>query len=167
MANVQVSLDKKLDATWAEACRKAVDDLNTLFKHKGVAVTLSLKAGGPVITVKTDAKIGTTAVHGEATTEQTTSGRLLRSEIRFPVKIQINTPRGLRPAGPGIYEVVAAHEFVHSLGHGSHNTHLMAQTLQKVMGDSPRGDRLQAGAVIMPPLQISDDTVKELKGIWG
>lgn len=166
MANVQVKLDK-LDATWTQACKQAVTDLNTLFKHKGVAVTLSLAAGGPVITVKTDSKIGATAVHGEATTEQTGTGRLLRSEIRFPATMKINTPSGLRPAGPGIYLVVAAHEFVHSLGHGSHNTHLMAQTLQKVMGDSPKGDKLQAGAVMMPPLQLSDASVQELKAIWG
>jgi len=68
---------------------------------------------------------------------------------------------------PGRYEVVAAHELVHSLGHAGHNSHLMAQTFQKVMGDTPAGDRLQANTVILPPLRLSDDSVSLLRGIWG
>ena len=42
----------------------------------------------------------------------------------------------------------------------------MAQTLQKVLGDRGAGDKLQAGAIAMPPLQLSDDSVDLLKGIW-
>jgi predicted Zn-dependent protease len=167
MADVKVTLDARLGATWTQAFRQAVTQLNTLFNRKGITVTLTLTGAGPVITVRTDPGIGTTAVHGEATTERTTAGRLVRSEVRLPVRIQINTPRGLRPAGPGIYLVVAAHELVHSLGHDSHNTHLMAQVFQKVMGNSPAGDRMQAGSVLLPPLQLSDDSVQELKDIWG
>jgi hypothetical protein len=167
MSMVRVTLDRGLGATWTQAFRQAVRDLNTLFNHKGITVTLTLTGGGPVITVRTDTSIGQTAVHGEATTERIEGGRLLRSEVRLPVQIKINTPRGLRPAGAGIYVVVAAHELVHSLGHDGHNTHLMAQVFQKVLGDGPSGDRMQAGSVILPPLQLSDASVQELKAIWG
>lgn len=166
MATVKVTLDK-LDANWTTACKNAVKDLNTLFSRRGLAVTLSLTGAGPVITVRTDPKITGSALHGEATTERTTAGRLMRSEVRLPSKIQINTPSGLRPAGPGIYLVVAAHELVHALGHDSHNSHLMGQVMQKVMGNSAAGDKLQVGAVIMPPIQLADDSVKELKAVWG
>lgn len=167
MATVKVTFHRQLDATWTQAFRQAVTQLNTLFNHQGVAVTLTLTGAGPVITVRTDPRIGTTAVHGEATTERTAGGRLMRSEVRLPVRIQINTPSGQRQAGLGIYVVVAAHEIVHSLGHDGHNTHLMAQVFQKIMGNSAAGDRLQAGSVIQPPLQLSDASVRMLKGIWG
>jgi hypothetical protein len=63
--------------------------------------------------------------------------------------------------------VIAAHEFVHALGHEPHNSHLMTQTFNKVMGDRAAGDKLQAGAVAMPPLQLSDESVDMLKGIWS
>ena len=43
----------------------------------------------------------------------------------------------------------------------------MAQTLHKVMGDRPAGDRLKAGAELMPPLQLAEDSVALLKEIWG
>jgi hypothetical protein len=167
MAAVKVTLDRQIGANWTAAFGQAVTQLNTLFNHKGVAVTLSLTGAGPVITARTDSSIGTTALHGQARTERTTSGRLLRSEVRLPVQIQINTPRGLRGAGPGIYTVVAAHEIVHSLGHDGHNTHLMAQVFQKVMGNSAAGDTLQAGSVFLPPLQLSDASVQVLQGIWN
>ena len=167
MATVKVTIDSQIGATWTQAFRQAVRELNTLFNHKGIAVTLTHTGGGPVITVRTDASIGQTAVHGEATTERLESGRLLRSEVRLPVQIRINTPSGLRAAGPGLYLVVAAHELVHSLGHDGHNTHLMAQVFQKVMGNSAAGDRMQAGSVLLPPLALSDESVRVLQGIWN
>jgi hypothetical protein len=43
----------------------------------------------------------------------------------------------------------------------------MAQTLYKVLGDRPAGDQLKAGAVMMPPLELSDESVGMLKGIWN
>lgn len=62
-------------------------------------------------------------------------------------------------------EVVAAHEFVHALGHAPHTSHLMAQTVYKVLGDRASGDKLKAGAIVMPPLELSDESVGMLKGI--
>lgn len=167
MATVKVTFDSQLGATWTHAFRQAITRLNTLFHHGSVGVTLSLTGAGPVITVRTDASIGATALHGKASTETDGAGRLRKSEVRLPVRIEINTPRGMRPAGPGVYEVVAAHELVHSLGHADHNTHLMSQTFQKVMGNSAAGDRLQAGSGMLPPIQLSDESIGVLKGIWA
>ena len=89
-------------------------------------------------------------MHGHTTAETDDAGQLIRAEVRLPVKLTINTPSGMREAGTGMAEVVAAHEFVHALGQAPHNSHLMAQTLHKVLGDRPSGDKLKAGAVVMP-----------------
>ena len=152
---------------WTAACRQAVTDLNQLFRRKGIDVTLAVNGRGPIVSVATDPGIQGSLVHGRTSAETDGSGRLLRAEVRLPVKLSINTPKGEREAGPGMYEVVVAHEFVHALGHAPHNSQLMAQTLHKVMGDRPAGDKLKAGSDTMPPLQLSDDTVALLKGIWG
>ncbi|MFO1050407.1 MAG: hypothetical protein U1E52_21220 [Geminicoccaceae bacterium] len=152
---------------WTAACRQAVGDLNQLFRRKGIAVTLALNGSGPVISVATDPGIQGSLVHGRTSAQTDGAGRLLEADVRLPVKLTINTPKGEREAGPGMYEVVAAHELVHALGHAPHNSHLMAQTLHKVMGDRPAGDKLKAGGQVLPPLQLSDDSVELLKGIWG
>jgi hypothetical protein len=36
-----------------------------------------------------------------------------------------------------------------------------------MMGNSPAGDKLKAGAIAMPPLELSDESVELLKGIWS
>jgi hypothetical protein len=152
---------------WTTACKQAVSDLNSLFRRKGTEVALALNGAGPIITVKTDPGILGTAVHGQTSAETNGAGQLLRAEVRLPVKLTSNTPTGIRDAGAGMAEVIAAHEFVHALGHAPHNSHLMAQTLNKVLGDRAAGDKLKAGAVAMPPLQLSDESVAMLKGIWS
>jgi hypothetical protein len=167
MAAVGVKLDSNIGTLWTSACRQAVHDLNTLFRHKGVAVTLALNGAGPRISVRTDPGIAGTAVHGRTSAETDGAGKLIRADVRLPVKLTINSPRGIRDAGAGMAEVIAAHELVHALGHEPHNTHLMAQTLQKVLGDRAAGDKLQAGSVAMPPLQLSDESIEMLKGIWS
>ena len=166
MAAVSVRLGG-IGPHWTAACKQAVSDLNLLFRRRGIGVTLALHGHGPVISVVTDPGIIGTAVHGRTHAETDGNGRLLRAEVRLPVKLTINTPGGVREAGLGMAEVVAAHEFVHALGHEPHNSHLMAQTMHKMMGDRAAGDKLQAGAAAMPPLQLSDQSVEILKGIWG
>ena len=166
MTDVGVSFGE-VGPDWAKACRQAVKDLNELFSRKGIAVVLSTGGtSGPTISVRTDPGILGTAVHGNTTAETTTSGRLLRAEVRLPVKVVINTPSGIRAAGPGVLEVIAAHELVHALGRTPHDSHLMAQTMSKRLGDGPAGDRLQAGGITMPPLQLAQATIDELKSIW-
>ena len=166
MASVNVKLGD-IGAHWTTACKQAVKDLNLLFRRKGIEVTLALDGAGPTIAVKTDPGILGTAVHGKTSAETDGAGRLRRAEVRLPVKLTINTPQGIRDAGTGMAEVIAAHEFVHALGHEPHNSHLMAQTMTKVMGDRAAGDKLKAGAIAMPPLQLSDESVEMLKQIWS
>ncbi len=152
---------------WTKPCQQAVIDLNTLFKRGGINVGLSTSGSqGPTITVKTDSSIQGDAVHGRTSAEVSSSGKLLRAEVRLPVKVTINTPQGVRDAGPGILQVIAGHELVHALGHNGHNSHLMGQTMHKAMGDSAAGDKLKAGTVAMPALQLSSQSITELKAIW-
>ncbi len=165
-----ISVNVKLGSVgtyWTTACKQAVSDLNSLFKRKGIEVALAVNGAGPTISVRTDPAIAGTAVHGRTSAETDGAGKLLRAEVRLPVKLTINTPKGIRDAGTGMAEVIAAHEFVHALGHEPHNSHLMTQTFNKVMGDRAAGDKLQAGSVAMPPLQLSDESVDMLKGIWS
>lgn len=165
-----VAVNVKLDGVgnhWAAACKDAVKDLNALFKRKGINVSLALNGAGPTITVKTDPSIIGTAVHGKTQAELDGRGRMLRAEVRLPVKLTIHTPNGDREAGVGMAEVIAAHEIVHALGHTPHTSLLMAQTMYKVMGNRAAGDKLKAGAVAMPPLQLADDSVEILKEIWN
>jgi hypothetical protein len=126
MAAVNVKLGD-IGSHWTTACKQAVKDLNLLFRRKGIEVTLALNGAGPTIAVMTDPGILGTAVHGKTSAETTGAGKLLRAEVRLPVKLTINTPKGIRDAGTGMAEVIAAHEFVHALGHVPHNSHLMAQ----------------------------------------
>ena len=166
MISVNVKLGS-IGTYWTTACKLAVSDLNSLFRRTGIEVALAVNGAGPTISVSTDPAIVGTAVHGRTSAETDGAGKLLRAEVRLPVKLTINTPKGVREAGTGMAEVIAAHEFVHALGHEPHNSHLMTQTVSKVMGDRAAGDKLQAGAVAMPPLQLSDESVDMLKGIWS
>jgi hypothetical protein len=166
MTSVNIKLGS-IGTYWTTACKQAVSDLNSLFRRKGIEVALAVDGAGPTISVRTDAAIAGTAVHGRTSAETDGAGKLLRADVRLPVKLTINTPKGIRDAGTGMAEVIAAHEFVHALGHEPHNSHLMTQTFNKVMGDRAADDKLQAGAVAMPPLQLSDESVDMLKGIWS
>ena len=167
MTTVYVKLDD-VGAYWLKPCKEAVGDLNTLFKRSGIAVVLSTTGSdGAIIKVKTDSGIQGDAVHGRTSAETTGSGKLLGAEVRLPVKVTINTPQGIRDAGVGIREVIAAHEFVHALGHPAHNTKLMGQTLYKEAGDTSASDKLKAGGTKMPPLALSDDSIEALKSIWS
>lgn len=167
MAKVHVNLSE-IGPKWTRACKKAVVDLNLLFNKNSIDVVLSLGGSeGPGITVRTDTSIIGTAVHGKTRAETDGAGRLLSAVVRLPIKVLIPTPSNTREAGPGILEVIAAHEFVHALGQAKHNSHLMAQTWTKLAGDTPAGDTLQAGGISMPPLDLAPDTVDQLKAIWG
>jgi hypothetical protein len=166
MAAVGVKLGD-IGSHWTNACKQAVRDLNLLFRRKGIDVTLAINGAGPTINVKTDPSILGTLVHGKTHAETDGTGKLAKAEVRLPVKLTINTPKGVRDAGVGYAEVIAAHEFVHALGHEPHNSHLMAQTFSKLPGDSPAGDKLTAGGASLPPLELSDDSISQLKSIWS
>jgi hypothetical protein len=167
MTTVAVQL-QHVGSLWTRPCQKAVATLNDLFRRNHLNVTLTITgSAGTTITVKTDASIQGNAVHGRTTAETDGNGKLLRAEVRLPVKVTINTPQGVRDAGPGILEVIAGHEFVHALGHSTHNSQLMGQTMYKELGDNAAGDQLRSGGVKMPPLMLSPQSVSELKTIWN
>ena len=167
MTTVSVQL-LNIGSNWTRPCQKAVTTLNNLFRRHRVDVALAVNgSAGTTITVKIDPGIQGNAVHGKTTAETNGNGRLLRAEVRLPIKVTINTPQGVRDAGPGILEVIAGHEFVHALGHSSHNSQLMGQTMYKALGDSAAGDKLKSGGITMPPLALSPETITELKTIWN
>jgi len=166
MARVSVKLGG-LGSDWTAACKHAVTHLNAAFKTRHVNIVLDANGlTAPMISVKTDPSIQGSAVHGRTTAEFNSTGGMIRSEVRLPVSVLINTPSGQRGAGQGILEVIAGHEFVHALGHDEHNSHLMSQTMYKEMGDRAAQDKLRAGTVHLPPLALSDETVATLKSIW-
>ena len=165
MPTVYVDL-RGLDTAWTKACRKAIADLNTEFKQNGVKVVLTTK--GPQafsINVITDPAIQGSALHGR-TSNEADQGGMLRATTRLPVKVTINSPSGVRDSGIGVLSFIAAHEFVHALGHVPHNTLLMTQTLYFALGDTPAGDKLTADSVKMPPIRLSSESLDMLKGIW-
>jgi len=157
---------KGLPSEWASACRHAITALNGVFKTKHVSVVLEADGNtGPIISVRVDTSIQGTAVHGQ-THAEFHNDVLATADVRLPEKILINTPARLRNAGPAVFQVIAAHEFVHALGQEHHNSHLMAQTMQKDAGDSPGQDKLRAGAIVLPPIVLSDDSISLLQSIW-
>src|SRR5262245_16165827 len=129
MATVVVKLGGA-GAFWTKACQDAAATLNGLFRRGGVQVSLTTNGQGPSITVILDPSIGATAVHGR-TSAGFSGNTFVSAEVRLPVKAIISTPQGLRDAGIGVREVIAAHEFVHALGHEPHNSDLMTQTFYK------------------------------------
>lgn len=176
MTNVSVNLNKA--GSWKKPCLEAVSDLNSLFKKHKVNISLTQKGSkDPSIQVRIDASIkGIT--HGTTRTMMR-GGRLWHSEVGLPSpeKVIISTPAGVRRAGNGILEVIAAHELVHALGHTvpAHNSHLMAQTLEMDYGDSAAGDKARVVRVVdgkkkygatMPALQLSPASVAQLKKVW-
>src|SRR5262245_52229628 len=166
MATVKVDLSG-LGAYWIKATKKAVTDLNVLFKKEGVNVVLALgSTTGPTITVKTDATISGSLVHGRTSATTNGSGQLQSADVKLPVSVTINAPSGARGAGIGVLEIIVAHEFVHALGQEKHNSHLMAQTWNKQLGNSAAGDKLEAGGISMPPLALASDTITLLKSLW-
>ena len=87
--------------------------------------------------------------------------------MALPVKATINTPWGIREGGPGVLEVIVAHEFVHALGQVEHSaSHLMCSPMTPVPGNSPAGDLLQANGVNLPPNALAPDTIQLLQSLW-
>ncbi len=153
-------------AFWAKACQDAVKALNTLFKQHGVKVTLVTSGSAATITVSLDPSIGNDAVHGK-TSAAYNGNTMVSAEVRLMVKVTINTPQGVRDAGNGVREVIAAHEFVHALGHAPHNSKLMTQTFYKEPGDNANQDKLKtADGSRLPPITLSSESIAMLKGNW-
>jgi hypothetical protein len=165
MARVYVDLGS-IGPKWPSACRTAAAHLDQLFKQNLIGVSLAFAGkGGPRIAVRTDPSI-TGTFHGH-THAETTSGQLLSAVVSLPVKAMMNTPWGIREGGPGVLEVIVAHEFVHALGQEKHSaSHLMCSPMTPVPGNSPSGDLLQANGVNLPPIALAADTIQLLQSLW-
>ena len=171
MHTIRVKLDS-LGSDWKTPCTMAVGELNKVFKNGGIPVTLvtaATTAKGPTIDVKVDTSIGKGIIHGKTSTTVNGRGQLVKATVGLPkeVTISVSWPKiAVRAAGPGLRSVIAAHEFVHALMHGAHNTHLMAQTFQMDAGSTPKDDKLKAGGVSMPPIKLSRSSISTLKAAW-
>ena len=135
MATVYVDLGS-IGPKWPTACRRSVAHLNQLFTQISISVSLALIGqGAPRITVRTDPSIKGT-LHGHTQTK-TTSGQLVGPVVSLPVKAMINTPDGMREAGPGVLEVIVAHEFIHPLGQVEHTSQLMCSPITPCPATAP------------------------------
>ena len=170
MVTVTVNLSA-LGADWSKPCQMAIDELNQLFKKGGIpikCVTGKGGHGGPSIEIKVDPSIGKNMVHGKTSTA-VSGGKMIKATVGLPKELKFSVPwgeTGLRSAGAGARSVIAGHEIVHALMHHTHNSHLMAQTLSVEIGDDASGDKLKAKDVLMPPLQLSNATIGDLKAAW-
>jgi len=171
MQKISVNLST-LPSEWAVPCKMAIKDLNRRFKEGRIGVELvagNVKIKGPVIDVKIDPGIKNNMVHGKTSAAVNASGQLIKSTIGLPKVLEFAVPwgkSGMRSAGAGARSVIAGHEFIHALMHHSHNSHLMAQTLSVEIGDDAKDDKLKAFGISMPPLQLSNDTISQLKALW-
>ena len=155
---------KDLPPEWATACRHATTLLNGIFTKKHINVVLEADGHtGPIISVQIDPSI--VGLHGH-TTANSINNVLTDAEVNLPGKPLVSTPASVRNAGSGALQVIAAHEFVHALGQTGHDSHLMTWKMDVAAGDKPGQDKLRAGAVLLPPIVLSDDTITLLRSIW-
>lgn len=155
---------KDLPSEWASACRHATTALNAVFRSKQINVVLQADGhAGPIISVRVDPNI--VALHGH-TSAESNNAVLTTADVNLPGKPLVSTPASVRNAGSGVLQVIAAHEFVHALGQTGHDSHLMTWKMDVAAGDSPSQDRLRAGALLLPPIILSDDSISLLQSIW-
>src|ERR1700690_3828298 len=153
-----------LSSEWASACRHAATVLNGIFKTKHINVVLEADGHtGPIISVRVDPAI--VGLHGHTTAESNNSV-LTSADVHLPGKPLVSTPASVRNAGSGVLQVIAAHEFVHALGQTDHDSHLMTWKMDVAYGDTPGQDRLRAGAVLLPPIILSEESISLLRSIW-
>jgi hypothetical protein len=155
---------KGLPSEWGSACRHATTVLNGVFKTKRINVVLEADGNtGPTISVQADSSI--VGLHGH-TTAQTNNGVLTAADVHLPGNALVSTPARVRKPGPGVLQVIAAHEFVHALGQTDHDSHLMTWKMDVAAGDTPSEDKLRAGAILLPPIALSDESIALLRSIW-
>ena len=155
---------KDLPSEWASACRHATTVLNGVFRTKHINVVLEADGhSGPIISVRVDPSI--VGLHGH-TSAKTNNDVLTAADVNLPGKPLVSTPARVRNAGSGVLQVIAAHEFVHALGQTGHDSHLMTWKMDVAAAGTPSQDRLRAGAILLPPIILSDDSISLLQSIW-
>ena len=155
---------RDLPSEWAGACRHAITTLNGVFRTKHINAVLEADGHtGPTISVRVDPSI--VGLHGH-TTAESSNGVLTAADVHLPGNPLVSTPARVRKPGSGVLQVIAAHEFVHALGQTDHDSHLMTWQMDVAAGDTPSQDKLRAGALLLPPIVLSEDSVSLLQSIW-
>ena len=155
---------KELPSDWASACRHATTVLNGIFKAKHINVVLEADGNtGPIISVQADPSI--VGLHGH-TTAESNNNMLTAADVHLPGNPLVSTPARVRKPGSGVLQVIAAHEFVHALGQTDHDSHLMTWKMDVAADNTPSGDKLRAGAILLPPIILSEDSIALLRSIW-
>lgn len=182
-----------LAGAWTHVFREAMRDFNLLsLSHKlNISFVESKTApgedSGAVVSVETaDGTISRAyknANYSEAFDGKRLHGRTLqvaaegqntmeKAFIYLPTQPSVNTPRGIRPTGPGVMKVIAAHELLHACGleNDDHQDDDLFQGYPRVNpGDNAAGDKILIGVGprSMPPLVLGSVTVQNLKGLWS
>jgi len=181
-----------LAGSWAHVFREALHEFNLLAStHSlGVSITVSKQPpdgqGGANLSVQT-ADGAISASHDGTTSTGNFDGKRLhgltllfsrepekvleKAYIYLPSQPKINTPNGLRAAGPGVMKVIAAHELLHACGleNSNHSSYDLFQGNPRVdAGDTAKGDRvlIGIGPKAMPPLYLSGGTANSIKDLW-
>ena len=181
------SVDKGL---WKISFQRSVHNLNLLLKANGIGVTLVVPTGshdsGTGDDVRVEAADGDISVSygGTSTSREKFDGARLHGRtlpasvgdkiekafVFLSARPQINTPKGRRPAGANIIELIAMHEMVHACGlaDSDHSTDDIFQANPAVdYGSSPAADRvLLPGGKSMPPFKLGAQTIAKLKMLW-
>jgi len=180
-----------LAGSWAHVFRQALHEFNTLCSAHRLGVRFiesrepAEKDDGANVSVQT-ADGTLSATFGNETRSRDFDGARLHGAtllfgrdagvekvfIFLPSQPQVSTPKGLRPAGPGVTKVIAAHELIHACGldNSDHSNDDLFQGNPRVdAGDSAAGDKvlIGVGPKKMPPLYLSAATAKSIKDLWA
>jgi len=181
-----------LAGNWAHVFRQALHDFNRLSSsHRlGVQIIESKRSAedkdGANISVQT-ADGGVSASYDSMSKSEDFDGSRLhgmtllfwrdpervleKAYIFLPSQPKVSTPQRLRPAGPGVMKVIAAHELLHACGleNAEHSRDDLFQGNPRVnAGDTAAGDKvlIGVGPKEMPELYLGGGTAKNVKDLW-
>ncbi len=109
-------------------------------------------------------------MHGR-TPQLSREDKIEKAFVFLPKSPPINTPSGVRLAGPGVLKVIVFHELLHAVGL-SNDDHapddVFQANPQPYPGDTPAEDGLMIGSTAkhMPPIILSQTTIRLVKGLW-
>lgn len=186
-----IYIASSLAGAWNHVFREAMRDFNMLcLSHKlpisfVESKTAPSENSGALVSVETaDGTIARSyknadyseafdgkRLHGRTLQVATENQVLERAFVYLPTQPSVNTPGGIRPTGPGVMKVIAAHELLHACGleNSDHQNDDLFQGYPRVNpGDNAAGDKILIGVGprSMPPLVLGPVTVQNLKELW-
>ena len=177
---------------WGPIVRQAVNDFNSLSRRNRLGVAFAFSTGRGDAGGNADVVIRTghgniSCSHDSATVSEQFSGyamhgrtftfsrnnRIEKAFVFLPLQPRVNTPRGMRPVGPGVKKVIAAHELVHvcGLSNAEHSNNDLFIGFPSVdPGNTPAQDRVSfyvgSRRRTMPPLIIAASTCNAVRSLW-